>query len=170
MKKITILLSLLLLISLLAACGSNADAASDADPTGSDSQQESDAAPEGTPPEGFEFEVPLQTALIVGTFELEGTGNEVTAEQAAELLPLWMVLKNLLESETAAAEEITALTNQISETMTESQMEVINNLDLGPQSLRNLMTELGLAEEPDGTEGDGNRGANRPEGMPEGMG
>lgn len=171
MKKLTLIFNILAVLGLLAACGSNADAV--ANNTASDSQ-ETVADIEQMPPEGFEFEVPLQTALVIGSFELEGTENEITAEQAAKLLPLWMVLKNLLESDTAAAEEIEALTNQISDTMSAAQLAYIDNLELDPQSQRALMDELGLAEgfEPPET-ADGEvpqRGANRPEGMGPGMG
>lgn len=171
MKKITILLTILTLIGLLAACGSSDDQASVTNEGINASQKESapasDTTQAGTPPE--EFEVPLQTALIVGSFELESTDDEITSEQAAELLPLWIVLKNLLDSDTAAGEEINALTNQIADTMTEDQMNQINNLELTPQSIGTLIQELGLNEgfqRPESADGEGER----PEGMGPGTG
>jgi len=164
MKKITILLSLLTIVGLLAACSTTTPAVNQSETSQLESSTQTGDVTE-------EFEVSLQTALIVGTFKLEGTENEITAEQASELLPLWMVLKNLLESDTAAIEEINALTNQISETMTAEQMAQINGLDLGQQSLRTLMEELGLSSPAEGTDGDGSQpGANRPAGVPAGMG
>jgi hypothetical protein len=178
MKKHSLLFTMLATLGLLVACSSNTDATANinqAETSLQDSAPDSDISQEGPPPEGFELEVPLQTALIIGSFELEETENEITTEQASELLPLWMVLKNLLESDTAAAAEIDALTNQIADTMTDAQMEQITDLEFDPQSQRTLMNELGLTEEfqrperTDGEEGTG-RGANRPEGMPEGMG
>ena len=161
MKKPTIILSLLLVIGLLAACGSNSNQTPDINEANSASQQESssntiqdvtapstDDPTKDGPPEGFEFEVNLQTSLIVGSFDLEGTENEITTEQAAELLPLWMVLKNLLESDTSAMVEINALTNQIADTMTDSQMSQINGMEISPESMRAMMQEMGLNEDP----------------------
>ena len=171
MKKLMILLSMLTILGLLAACGGNADAASNTNQQ--ESAPASDTTQDGTLAGGFE--VPLQTTLIVGSFELEGTENEITAEQAAELLPLWMVLKNLLESDTAAVEEVNALTNQINNAMTDAQIDQISSMEQTGQSMRMLMEELGLNQSfqrPETTEGEegSQRGANRPEGMPSGVG
>jgi PBP1b-binding outer membrane lipoprotein LpoB len=164
MKKFTILFTILTIIGLLAACGSSAN------------QQEPSTVPDanqdGTPPGGFEFEVPLQTALIVGTFKLEGTENAITPEQAANLLPLWMVLKNLLESDTTSSAEIEALTNQISDTMTEAQMYQINTMELTGETMSMLMEELGLNEDfqrRETAEG-AQEGGNRNGGLPGGTG
>ena len=51
--------------------------------------------------------------MVVGTFKLEGTDNAVTADQAAKLLPLWQVYKDLSASTSAAQEEVDALAEQI---------------------------------------------------------
>jgi hypothetical protein len=178
MKKFSFLFTMLAAIVLLAACGSDPDQSSVTNNTESVNQPDSVAqealSQDGGSTEELNFEVPLQTALIVGSFELEGTEYEITPEQAAELLPLWIVLKNLLESETVAMEEVNALINQISEKMTDGQMAYINDLNLDAQSMRTLMEELGLNEasmRPESTDGEeSQRGANRQEGMPEGMG
>ncbi len=177
MRKLTILFSILTIIGLLAACGSSTDQASVIN--AGDSASQPDPSAQESPnrdelsAEGLNFELPLQTVLTIGTFELEGTEYEVTPEQAAELLPLWIVLKNLLESETAASEEVAALTNQISETMTDAQIAHINNLDLGPQSSQEMMEKLGLSgsfTRPENADGEGNGGFQRPEGAPAGAG
>lgn len=75
-------------------------------------------------------ELPAQTKLILGTINLEGTENAVTTEQAKELLPMFHVLKDLNESDTAAQEEIDGLTNQIQETLTDEQTQAIDAMSL----------------------------------------
>ena len=147
MKKLTILLSFLVVIGLLSACGSDPNISTSTNQAESSqvaTEIQTVDVPAELPPQ--DSEVALQTVLIIGTFALEGTQNEVTTAQAAELLPFWMVLTNLLESDTAATEEINALTNQISEAMTAAQMAQIDSLDIGPQRTRALMEELGLSE------------------------
>lgn len=174
MKKITVLLTILALIALLAACGGSAEGPAANDTQAENVQLESEPGEDRVddPMGPQNFELPLQTTLIVGTFSLEGTTEEVTAEQAAELLPLWQVLKTLLESDTAAAAEVEALTNQIADTMTVDQMAAIEAMSLTVQELQALNQELGLNEgfvRPEAAEA-GEPGTGRPEGMGPGMG
>ncbi len=75
-------------------------------------------------------ELPAQTKLILGTINLEETENAVTSEQAKELLPMFYVLKDLNDSDTAAQEEIDGLVNQIQETLTKDQINAIENMSL----------------------------------------
>jgi hypothetical protein len=75
-------------------------------------------------------ELPVQTKLILGIINLDETENAVTAEQAKELLPMFHVLKDLNESDTAAQEEKTGLTNQIQETLTAEQVKAIEGMNL----------------------------------------
>jgi len=132
MKK-TIFLTLILTL-FLAACGSNAESASET----------------GTGP-GFDpgtQELPLATKLAVGTLKLENTDLAVTPDQAADLLPLWQVLNDLNSSDTAAPEEITALTEQIQGTMTSEQLKAIDDMGLTGQDIFATMQELGLVNAP----------------------
>ena len=69
MKKLLIT-TLILLMLTLTACGS----ASDSPAAGS------------KPSAGS---MPMATQLIVGTMKLDGTEQDVTAEQAADLMPMW---------------------------------------------------------------------------------
>ena len=86
----------------------------------------------GTAPSGAAsaMELPAQTKLILGTIKLEETENAVTAEQAKELIPMFYVLQDLNESDTAAQEEIDGLTNQIQETLTADQVAAIDAMPL----------------------------------------
>ena len=76
------------------------------------------------------MELPAQTKLVLGVINLDETENAVTAEQAKELLPMFYVLQDLNESDTAAQEEIDGLTNQIQETLTDEQAQAIDAMSL----------------------------------------
>lgn len=133
MKK-PLLISLLLALSLaLAACGGNATSASG---TSTDTQFDQNAR-----------ELTLSTILAIGTLKLEGTEHAVASNQAADLLPLWQVL-NTLSSDSAAPEEVTAITEQIQEAMTAEQLAAIENMSLTGEDIFATMQELGLTNAP----------------------
>jgi len=93
-------------------------------------------------------ELPLSTKLAIGTLKLEGTDLAIGSDQAAELLPLWQVFNNLSSSDTAAPEEVIAVTEQIQETMTKEQLAAIDDMNLTGQDIFATMQELGLANAP----------------------
>jgi len=132
MKK-TIFFTLILTL-LLTACGGNTEPT-----TGTDNGTQSDPNSQ---------DLPLATKLAVGTLKLEGTELAVAPDQAANLLPLWQVFNNLSSSDTAAPEEITAITAQIQETMTPEQMQAIEGMGLTNQDIFASMQELGISNAP----------------------
>jgi len=89
-------------------------------------------------------EMPLTTRLVMGTLQLEGTENEVTAEQAAELVPLWKGYVALSASDSTSREELNALAEQISESMTAEQIAFIDDLSAESMDMMGLMEELGV--------------------------
>ena len=96
----------------------------------------------------------------------------MTSDQAAALLPLWQVMRSLLDSDTAASAEIDALTNQIAGLMTESQLSAIQAMGLTQQDMMPLMEEIGLDpgfERPEGVE-TGEGGFQPPAGITPGSG
>jgi hypothetical protein len=117
------------LILILTACG---NASGSADPA---------SAPEGGPSAG---ELPAATQLVLGTLKLEGTAQAVTAEQAADLLPLWQTLQVLSDSDIAADQEKEALIAQIQETMTAEQRQAITAMDLARADMMSIMQEQGV--------------------------
>jgi hypothetical protein len=128
MKK-TIFLTLVLTL-LLAACGGTTE-----------------SAPADNASAGFDpntRELPLSTKLAIGTLKLEDTDQAVASDQAAELLPLWQVLNSLTSSDSAAPEEISAITEQIQETMTPEQLHAIEAMELTGEDIFATMQELGL--------------------------
>ena len=129
MKKFTLTI-LTILILTLTACGSPSNSANPA------------SGPQGDPAAG---ELPATTQLIIGTFKLEETENAVTAEQAAELLPLWQTMQVLSESDSAADQETEALIAQVQETMTAKQMQAITDMNLTREDMMSMMQEQGMA-------------------------
>jgi hypothetical protein len=77
--------------------------------------------------------------LVVGTLKLDGTPNAVSKEQAAQLLPMWEVYKQLTSSDTAAQAEIDGLSDQIHETMTADQTKAIASMKLTQGDLFSFM-------------------------------
>lgn len=128
MKKITLTVFTILILTLM-ACGSASNGADPAFVT-------QNGAPTG--------QLPATTQLIIGTLRLDETENAVTAEQAAELLPLWQTLQVLSESDTAAQQETEALIVQIQETMTAEQMQSITGMSLTREDMMSLMQDQGV--------------------------
>lgn len=113
MKQFT--LSILMIVGvLLTACSSS----STSTPIGSTSNN-----------------LPIETQLAVGTLQLLGTAQDVTLEQAKDLVMYWEVYKDLSQSQTAAQAEIDGLVAQIQETMTSDQMQAITELNITQQDV-----------------------------------
>jgi hypothetical protein len=160
MKK---LLSLFLgvgIVLLLAACGGGSEEA----PT---EVVDSETVLSG---QFGETEMPVQMQLMIGTFMLEDTDLEVTAQQAPELITLWKALQALSTSDTTAEEEIDAVIRQIQDAMTPEQLNAIQEMELTPESIATLMEELDLQPGAGFTGADGERfqGQELPEGFPRG--
>jgi hypothetical protein len=83
--------------------------------------------------------------LLIGTFRLEGTDQEVTSDQAAALIPLWMTMKTTLANMLFTAEDLDAVTDQIQAVMTPDQLAAIDGMNLTYQDLTDTMGELNLS-------------------------
>jgi len=93
------------------------------------------ASATGTPMSSTSSELPIETQLAVGTLKLTGTDQDITADQAKELVVYWEVYKDLSQSETAAQAEMDGLTAQIQETMTADQMQAITDMNITQQDV-----------------------------------
>ena len=127
MKKIFVI-SLMLCSLALSACGSSAST-----PTG------------GMPSSNDGGDMSTITKLAIGTLKLEGTENAITPEQASDLLPLWQVYLSLVDSDTAAQAEIDGLVDQISTTLTDSQKQAIEDMQLSQPDMMSVMQEMGIS-------------------------
>ena len=130
-KTIYVIATLLMIFILLTACSSPANSPSD-----SNTGDASSVSQNG------EINLTERTKLILGTLKLENTDFKITKEQAAELLPEWKVLRNLLASDSASQVEIDALQNQIKGTLTAEQLEWIDNLSYTNEGYQIILKEL----------------------------
>jgi hypothetical protein len=81
------------------------------------------------------------TRLALGTLKLEGTGNAVSVEQAADLLPLWKALQSgTLQGEAENA----AIVKQIEGKMAVEQLAAIEEMGLTFEDTRAWMQEQGI--------------------------
>ena len=171
MKKTTIILVSLILILVLAACGETVNetgvttegvdtstsdtpgiTTEDAESSTSDTQAgASEDAAGGTSDieaslnSDYENALSVPMQLVMGTFMLEDTELTVDSDQAAQLLPLWKAARSLGSSDTAAAEEVGAVYNQIQETMTPEQIAAIAAMQIGREDMFEVVQELGLS-------------------------
>lgn len=129
-KKLAILIVVPALM-LLSACAGLSPAATSANPV----------AQSGAPNMANQ---PIESKLALGLLKLEGTDKAVDAVQAKTLLPLWKAVKTLSASSTASADEITALYQQIQESLTADQVQAIKDLSLSPDDTQALMTQYGV--------------------------
>lgn len=89
----------------------------------------------GTPASSKSNSLPIETQIAVGTLKLAGTDQDITTDQAKELVVYWEVYKELSQSQTAAQEEIDALVAQIQATMTTDQIKAITDMSITQQDV-----------------------------------
>ena len=128
MRRKTFLVLLILTLTLT-ACGSRTSNFS--------------ARPSGTQSGAATGELSAALQVAIGTIKLDKTANEITKDQAAELLPLWETLQVLDSSDTAANQEKEALIQQIQETMTKDQMQAITSMNLTRQDMFSMLQTQG---------------------------
>lgn len=83
--------------------------------------------------------------LAIGIFKLEGTNNDLTTDQANEILILWQAYEQLVNSDTAVQQEKTAVVNQVEETLTAEQLSAIKAMNLSANDAEKLIQERGLS-------------------------
>jgi len=135
---------LLALAVALAACGG--------DPTPPGAQTaETTAALAGPVPaaavvlaQDYENAISVRNQLLIGAFRLEETPLAVTPQQAAELLPLWQMLRALAASGTASQSETDAVLSQIQHAMSAEQLQAIRDMRLTGEDNQALMESLGV--------------------------
>jgi len=172
-NKKYLIISILLLVFVLAACDSTAadlsgQVSGTADIAQSDSNtqtigeaqekqdlgsgaEQQDSFPGGTPPEdqatpqpGFDREMPLAMTLALGTFKLEGSEYPLDPDQADEMLVLWKAVRSLSESDNTAVEEMDALFNQIQAVFSPEQLAEIEAMELSFQDMRAVAEQMGI--------------------------
>ena len=129
-NKITLILITGILLAAMAACSSPKPEVA-VETTSALSENYTDA-------------MPIRTQLILGTIRLEGSDQQVTAEQARQLLPLWQGSRALQRTGTGAQEEVAAVLSQIEGVMTPDQIGAISNMRLTRTTMQETARSLGL--------------------------
>jgi hypothetical protein len=155
-KKIMAIIGIILLASMLAACGSTAQTAAS---NGSASAASTPAAGGSQNGPTLDFSrMTLPEKLAIGTLKLEGTDLAVDAKEAADLLPLWKAVNTLRTSQTISTKEMDALYSQIEGAMTPEQVKEIEGMSLTSEDIQQMMADLGVNFGP-GQMGGANQGS-----------
>jgi hypothetical protein len=165
-KKIFTITLLSILALVLTACGASAGSSqantqsdnsggSSASNTGSSGS--SNPAPDnGTPASG-----PSALQLAAGMLKLDGTSNAVTAQQAAQLLPLYQSLAQEMSTPVAQAtpdgtttpgprfspammQEMSSQETEIQNAMTPAQIQAITAMNLSRQDIFTIFQQAGI--------------------------
>jgi hypothetical protein len=146
MRFWTIALSLTLIAGVLAGCGGGEEASGSTEEQAAPAQAvEESAGDEGYTSEvlviSYEGALPASSQLVLGIFELQGTDNTITPEQAKALLPLWQALQgDALQGDA----ETNAVLKQIEGALTSEQLEAIIAMQLTREDLGAWMQEQGV--------------------------
>lgn len=132
-KKVSLIIVSLLLVLVLAACGGDGAAETAVSNTTTSDSPRLTA--------DYKDALLVQSQLAVGTLQLEQTDLAVDETEAAALLPLWRALQSLGSSDTTAEAELTAVLNQIQNTMTPEQISAIAAMALTQESLTALIED-----------------------------
>ena len=86
----------------------------------------------------------LRSQLAYGTIKLADTPNAVTPEQAKSMIPLWQAVVSLSGDTTTAAEELTAVQDQITAALTAEQLQAIAEMKITNAGLNVFYAEYGV--------------------------
>ena len=98
-----------------------------------------------TPGNTTNQDLPVETQIAVGTLKLAGTDQDISNEQAQNLVVYWETYQQLSQSDTAAQEEVDALISQIQATMTSDQMQAITDMNITQQDVLTSMQGVSVA-------------------------
>ncbi len=83
----------------------------------------------------------VRSQLAYGTLKL----TDVTPDQAKTLIPLWQAVISLSSDTTTATEELTAVQDQITAAMTESQLQAIAGMQITNAGLNEFYAQYGVS-------------------------
>ena len=86
----------------------------------------------------------LRSQLAYGTLKLADTPNAVTPDQARTLIPLWQAVISLSGDTTTASEELTAVQDQITATLTQDQLKAIAEMQITNAGLNEFYAVYGI--------------------------
>ena len=157
MKRIHYIILVLIIASMLTACGSadqKTDSVNIVEPTANAlnapaitiSTSPAEVSVSQRASFNYEYEGALSNRLLLafGSFKLAETANPITAEQAPQMLMLWQALANLTQSGTSDEAEVNALMSQIEELFTSEQISSINAMALTQTDLQTWAQSNGI--------------------------
>jgi hypothetical protein len=155
MKRIHYIILVLIIASMLTACGSGdkkTGSENISEPT--QSALSAPSVSRSTDPAevsqknafNYEYEGALSSRLLLafGSLKLAESANPITVDQAPQMLMLWQALDNLTRSGTSAEAEVTALTSQIEGLFTPEQISAINAMALTQVDLQTWAQTNGI--------------------------
>ncbi len=87
----------------------------------------------------------LRSQLAYGMLKLKDSPNTITPEQAKLLIPLWQAIITLSGDETTAAEELTAVQDQITQALTPAQIQEVAAMKITNAELNTYYAQFGVA-------------------------
>jgi hypothetical protein len=154
MRKMTYVIIAFLLIgaALLSACASKATATQAAPAGQPGGNLQSNQYTSSQLPADYTNALPSQMQLLLGTIKLEGSADQVDAQAASVLLPLWQQAQSL-SSDPTKATDLEAVLKQIEAAMTPAQIKAIAAMKLTMQDLTQYAQDNGLSMGRGGTPG-----------------
>ena len=154
MKQYVTYLIILLLALVLVACGGEAESSTSPVVISAENGTTTQSSSNLRLNEDYANAASIQTQLAIGTLRLEETELAVDAALASEILPLWQALQALGQNEGTASAELTAVANQIQDSMSADQINFISDMQITNESIQELVSE-GLITIGRGTGADG---------------
>ncbi len=153
MRSKTLVLTLLIVALLVTGCAAAAPAAAVVEEPAAQVVETVPAAEQVSAPvvvlaedipTDYDDAANIRSQLAYGILKLDGTANAVTADQAAALLPLWQAVLLFSSDTTTASAELTAVQDQIAQTLTPEQFQAILTMRITNTELNTYYGELGI--------------------------
>ncbi len=87
----------------------------------------------------------VRSQLAYGTIKLADTTNAITAEQAKAMIPLWQAIISLSGDTTTASEELTAVQDQLTAVLNETQLQSIAEMQITNAELNDFYAQYGVS-------------------------
>ena len=134
MKKFQVLFSLMVVVLLMSACA----------PTTSSLLTELTSVASAYLNTEYDDAANLRSQLAFGIIKLADTTVPINQEQAQFLIPLWQGIIALSGDSTTASEELIAIQDQITQTLTDEQLNAIAEMQISNADLNLFYAEFGI--------------------------
>jgi hypothetical protein len=144
-KKTLYVLSALVLLVALAACSTIQSVIGGGSQAQTNNQTANGGQPNGRGGFGGDpATMTVEQKMGFAILKMEGTPTGLTAQQATDMLPLWQALKSMETSNTASADEITAIFSQMKDTLTPEQVAAVTKLTWTQEDMTATMQQYGM--------------------------